>query len=76
MTDDEHQRLVLAVLMAAHDLDERRFMALLAGLAPPELRMLVRQLAEGLVGWQSAAEARPGDARDRLAETALELAGR
>jgi hypothetical protein len=76
VTADEHQRLLLGVLMAAHDLDERAFRALLSGLPRRALLTLVRQLAEVVVGGQIVTEERPGAARDRIAYEALTLAGR
>jgi len=76
MTSDERQKLLLGVLMAAHDLDERGFNALLSGVPRPALLVLVRQLAEAVVGGQVVTEAWSGAARDRLAQEALSLAAR
>jgi hypothetical protein len=56
LTADERQRLLLATLLSVHDCDSRRLVMLLAGLPAPELRMLVRSLAEAVVAWQVEGE--------------------
>lgn len=75
LTPVERQQLLLGVLMTAHDLDERGFRALLSGVPRAALLILVRQLAEVVVGGQIVTEEQPGAARDRLAHEALTLAG-
>jgi hypothetical protein len=74
MTPDEQQRLLLGLLLAAHDSDEAGFTALLDGLPRVQLRSITRSLAEVVVGGQLAAEDSPGSARARLAGEALTLA--
>ncbi len=76
MTPDGQQRLLLGLLLAAHAGDERGFKALLSGAPRTALLILVRQLAEVVVGEQIVTEERPGAARDRLAHEALTLAVR
>jgi hypothetical protein len=76
VTPDERQRLLLGLLLAAHDTDERAFQTLLRGVPRPELLILVRNLAEGVINWQSVTEEWPGAARAHIAEAALDLAGR
>lgn len=76
MTPDGRQRLLLGLLLAAHAGDERGFRALLSGVPRATLLILVRQVAEVVVGGQIATEEKPGAARDRLASEALSLAAR
>jgi hypothetical protein len=76
MTPDEQQRLFLGLVLAVHDGNEARFDALLNGVPRPVLAAVMRNLAEGVVGWQVATEHLPGAARDRLAAVALTAAGR
>ncbi len=75
MTADEQQRLLIGLLLAAHAGDERGFKALLSGVPRAALLILVRQLAEVVVGGQIVTEEWPGSARARLAQEALTLAG-
>lgn len=74
MTPDEQQRLLLGLLLAAHDSDEAGFAALLDGLPRVQLRAVTRSLAEVVVGGQLVTEDPPGSARARLAQEALNLA--
>lgn len=74
MTPDEHQRLLIGLLLAVHDGDEPGLKALLSGMPRAALLMLVRQLAEVVVGGQIVTEETPGTARHGLALQALELA--
>jgi hypothetical protein len=76
MTPDEHQRLLLGLLLAAHAGDERGFKALLSGVPRAALLVLVRQLSEVVVGGQVVTEEWPEAARDDLAQQALTWAGR
>ena len=76
MTPDEQQQLLLGLLLAAHDGNEAGSTALLDGLPRAQLRAVIRNLAEGVVGWQVVTEEHPGAARDRLAQEALTLAVR
>ena len=70
------QRLLIGLVLAAHDGDELGFTALLNGVPRPQLRALMRSLAEVVVGGQLAAEDEPGVARAGLACEALKLANR
>lgn len=62
--------------MAAQDSDELAFKALLADVLRSGLLIVVRQLTEIVVNTQVVTEARPGAARDHLAQEALTLAAR
>jgi hypothetical protein len=70
------QRLLIGLVLAAHDGDELGFTALLNGVPRPQLRAVLRSLAEGVVGGHLATEDEPGAARARLACEALNLADR
>lgn len=74
MTDDDHQRLLVGVMLAAHDLDQARFADLLKGHSGARLRAVIRSLAELVVNGLLAIEERPGAARERLAQQALTMA--
>jgi len=76
MAPDEQQRLLIGLLLATHDGDERRFEALVSGISRPMLVVAMRNLAEAVIGWQVAAEHLPGDARAHLAAEALTAADR
>lgn len=76
MTPDERQRTFIGLLLAAYDIDEPGFLALLSGMPRSELVTLIRSLAEVVVGGQVAMEEWPGDARREMARQALTLAAR
>jgi hypothetical protein len=76
VTADEHQRLLLGLLLAAHDGDERAFKALTSRVSRPVLVAVMRNLAEAVVSGQVAMEENPGAARAGLAREALNAAAR
>jgi hypothetical protein len=76
VTPDEHQRLLLGLLLAAHDGDERAFRTLTSRVARPVLLTAMRNLAEAVVSGQLAMEENPGAARVGLAREALNAAAR
>jgi hypothetical protein len=76
MTPDEHQRLLLGLLLAAHDGDERAFRALTSRVSRPVLVAVMRSVAEAVVSGQVAMEEFPGAARAGLAREALNAAAR
>jgi len=76
MTPDEHQRLLLGLLLAAHDGHERAFKALTSRISRPVLVTVMRNLAEAVVSGQLAMEEIPGAARADLAREALNAAAR
>jgi hypothetical protein len=76
VTAEEHQRLILGLLLAAHDGDERAFRALTSRVGRPVLLRAMRNLAEAVVSGQLALEEHPGAARAGLAREALNAATR
>ena len=74
LTPADRHRLLVGLCLAVHDLDETAFRALLSGVPRATLLILVRQLAEVVVGGQIMIEEQPGAARDHLAHEALILA--
>jgi hypothetical protein len=76
VTPAERQRLLVGLLLAVHDSDERGYRALLNGVPRPALVAVMHSLAELVVNGQLVTEEQPGSARDRLAREALGLVGR
>lgn len=74
LTPDERQRLLIGLLLVAHDSDERGFRALVSGVPRAGLAVALRSLAEMVVGGHLTIEDPPGSARGRLAQEALHLA--
>jgi len=70
------RRLLLGLILAAHNGDELGFTLLLNDVPRSQLRAMVRSLAEAVVGCQVVIEEEPGAARESLAREALDLAGR
>jgi hypothetical protein len=70
------RRLLLGLILAAHDNDELGFTALLNDVPRSQLRTVVRTLTEMVVGVQVVNEDEPGAARESLACEALALAAR
>jgi hypothetical protein len=76
MTPDEHQRLILGLLLAAHDGDQHAFRALTSLVPRQVLVAVMRSLAEAVASSQLAMEEIPGAARAGLAREALNAAAR
>jgi hypothetical protein len=68
------RRLLLGLILAAHDNDELGFTALLNDVPRSQLRAVIRTLTEMVVGVQVVNEDEPGAIRKRLAHEALDLA--